>query len=65
MKTKLTIFILMMLLVMTAALALSVSAVAQQGHTIYVPLVQRDSCSACAPRPTPTPRMWHIWEEQE
>ena len=68
MKTKLTIFTLALLLVAAAVFSLSSGAVAStapMGHAVYAPLVQRDTCPACAPRPTPTPRMWHIWEEQE
>lgn len=66
MKIKAAVLILALLSMLVMASGNGRSpAVAQMGHTVYTPLVQRDSCPACAPRPTPTPRMWHIWSEQE
>ena len=64
MKLKLTIFVLLILLALTAVVGLSSSAMAQSGYYIYAPLVQRDTCPGCEPRPTPTPRMWAHWGEQ-
>jgi len=61
-QLKLTIFVLVLLLALTAV-GFSSSATAQSGYYIYAPLVQRD-CVGCDPRPTPTPRMWTHWGEQ-
>lgn len=65
MRMRLVITTLVLLLVLTAVIGLSFSAAtAQTNYTIYAPLVQRNTCLGCDPRPTPTPRMWTHWGDQ-
>jgi hypothetical protein len=63
MRIKLAIAALL-LLVLTAVVGLSFSASAQTSYNIYAPLVLRNTCVGCDPRPTPTPRMWTHWGDQ-